>query len=209
MGNITLLESAAGLYKNFRDFFYATITKLPLTDDKYFDEKWYKEKIQTPLRNFIFKAKIVELEDSEEQKSIEELWFSLKSYSDEAQEQIWKYTFDLYSESVCKKDHLYDWCKVSWGDWNKQTYEQLVLDVARLKDIKTLHTSLGGTKKETFDWLNSLYEFILKEENNASLIGRNTIFPNKNEIFKLKSHLYIDNIQDDDLVTILLLLGED
>lgn len=157
MGNITLLESAAGLYKNligeifkknFRDFFYATITKLPLTDDKYFDKKWYKEKIQTPLRNFIFKAKIVELEDSEEQKSIEELWFSLKSYSDEAQEQIWKYTFDLYSESVCKKDHLYDWCKVSWGDWNKQTYEQLVLDVARLKDIKTLHTSLGGTKKK-------------------------------------------------------------
>lgn len=64
-------------------------------------------------------------------------------------------------------------------------------------------------KKEPFDWLNSLYEFILKEENNVSLIGRNAIFPNKNEIFKLKSHLYIDNIQDDDLVTILLLIGED
>lgn len=216
--NKTLLESAAVLYKKligqvsikkFRDFFNATITQLPLTDDKYFDKEWYKEKIQTPLRNFIFKAKIVELENSEEQKSIEELWFPLKSYSDEVQEQIWKFTFDLYSEYICKKAHLHDWCKVSWGDWNKLTYEQLILDVAGLKDVKTLSTSLDRTKKEPFDWLNSLYEFILKEENNVSLIGKNAIFPNKNEIFKLKSHLYIDNIQDDDLVTILLLIGED
>lgn len=157
--NKTLLESAAVLYekliglvsvKKFRNFFNATITQLPLTDDKYFDKEWYKEKIQTPLRNFIFKAKIVELENSEEQKSIEELWFPLKSYSDEVQEQIWKFTFDLYSEYVCKKDHLHDWCKVSWGDWNKQTYEQLILDVAGLKDVKTLSTSLDGTKKRTF-----------------------------------------------------------
>ena len=172
-------------------------------------EKWYKEKIQTPLRNFILNSQVVELEDSDERKSIKELWFPLKSYSDEVKEQIWQYTFDLYSESVCKKDHLHDWCKVSWGDWNKQTYEQLIADVAGFKDVKTLNTSLGGTRKETFDWLNSLYDFILEEESNLSLIGRNAIFPNKNEVFKLKSHLYIDNIQDDDLVTILLLLGED
>nr|WP_288210093.1 hypothetical protein [uncultured Dysgonomonas sp.] len=216
--NKSLLIESVELYKkmieaiskkNYHNFYNTAITKHPSTDEKYFDEKWYKEKIQTPLRNFIVKAKIVELEDNEEQKSIEELWFPLKSYSDEVQEQIWKYTFDLYSESVCKKSHLNDWCKVSWGDWNKQTYEQLILDIAGLKDIKTLHTSLGGTKKETFDWLNSLYEFILKDDSNLSYIRKNAIFPNKNEVFKLKSQLYIDNIQDNDLLSILSLLGED
>lgn len=216
--NKALLEESIGLYqkmintisvKNFHDFFNTFISKMPNVNEKHFDEKWYKEKIQTPLRNFILNSQVVELEDSEERKSIKELWFPLKSYSDEVQEKIWQYTFDLYSESVCKKGHLHDWCKVSWGDWNKQTHEQLIIDVAGLKDVKTLNTSLGGTRKETFDWLNSLYDFILEEENNLSLIERNAIFPNKNEVFKLKSHLYIDNIQDDDLVTILLLLGED
>lgn len=216
--NKALLEESIGLYqkmintisvKNFHNFFNTFISKMPNVNEKHFDEKWYKEKIQTPLRNFILNSQVVELEDSDERKSIKELWFPLKSYSDEVKEQIWQYTFDLYSESVCKKDHLHDWCKVSWGDWNKQTYEQLIADVAGFKDVKTLNTSLGGTRKETFDWLNSLYDFILEEESNLSLIGRNAIFPNKNEVFKLKSHLYIDNIQDDDLVTILLLLGED
>jgi hypothetical protein len=216
--NKALLEESIGLYqkmintisvKKFHDFFNTFISKIPNVNEKHFDEKWYKEKIQTPLRNFILNSQVVELEDSDERKSIKELWFPLKSYSDEVQEQIRQYTFDLYSESVCKKDHLHDWCKVSWGDWNKQTYEQLIADVAGLKDIKTLNASLGGTRKETFDWLNSLYDFILKEESNLSLIGRNAIFPNKNKVFKLKSHPYIDNIQDDDLVTILLLLGED
>jgi|GEM_PF-381655 hypothetical protein len=216
--NKELLEEAVGLYrrligqiseKRFRSFFNGTITKLPYAEDKYFDEKWYKEKIQTPLRNFIFKSKIVELEDNDKLKSINELWFPLKSYSDEIQELIWQFTFDLYPESVCKKDHLHDWCEVSWGDWNKQNYEQLITDVAGQKDIKTLSSSLNKTKNDTFDWLNSLYGFILEDENNLSLIGRNPIYPNKNEVFKLKSHLYIDNIQDDDLILISHLLGED
>jgi hypothetical protein len=216
--NKELLEEAVGLYrhligqiseKRFRSFFNGTITKLPYTEDKYFDEKWYKEKIQTPLRNFIFKSKIVELEDNDKLTSINELWFPLKSYSDEIQELIWQFTFDLYPESVCKKDHLHDWCEVSWGDWNKQNYEQLITDIAGQKDIKTLSSSLNKTKNDTFDWLNSLYGFILEDENNLSLIGRNPIYPNKNEIFKLKSQLYIDNIQDHDLILILHLLEED
>lgn len=216
--NKALLEEVAGLYKNligqitkknFHHFFNAIETTLPSTDDKYFDEKWYKEKIQSPLRNFILLSKVVELEGSEELKPINEIWFPLKSYSDEIREQIWQYTFDLYPESVCKKDHLHDWCEVSWIDWNKQNYEQLIIDVAGHKDIRTLSSSFGKTTDDTFNWLNSLYEFILADEKNLSLIGRSAIFPNKNEVFKLKSHLHIDNIQDDDLITILYLLGED
>lgn len=95
------------------------------------------------------------------------------------------------------------------GDWNKQNYEQLITDVAGQKDIKTISSSLNKTKDDTFDWLNYLYGFILEDENNVSLIGRNPIYPNKNEVFKLKSQLYIDNIQDDDLLLISQLLGED
>ena len=115
--NKALLEESIGLYqkmintisvKNFHDFFNTFISKMPNVNEKHFDEKWYKEKIQTPLRNFILNSQVVELEDSDERKSIKELWFPLKSYSDEVKEQIWQYTFDLYSESVCKKDHLHN-----------------------------------------------------------------------------------------------------
>lgn len=216
--NKALLEEAVGLYKNlvnqisnkkFHNFFNISVTQLPSTDEKYFDKKWYEEKIQTPLRNFISKSKIVELKDNEKRKSINELWFPLKSYFDETQEKIWQFTSDLYPDFVCKKDHLHDWCEVSWGDWNKQNYEKLITDVAKQKDIKTLSLSLNKTNSDAFDWLNSLYGFILEDEKNLSLIGKYPIYPNKNEVLKLKSHLYIDNIQDDDLILILHLLGED
>lgn len=132
--NKDLLEIATDLYrclieqiseKKFHNLFNVVLTKLPNTEDKYFDEKWYKEKIQTPLRNFIFKSKIVELEDNDKRTSINELWFPLKSYSNEIQELIWQFTFDLYPELVCKKDHLHDWCEVSWGTGINRTTNNL------------------------------------------------------------------------------------
>lgn len=198
------------LKKNYHDFYNTAITKRPSTDEKYFDEKWYKEKIQIPLRNFILKSEIVELEDREERKSIKDLWFPPKSYSKEVQQKIWKYTFDLFSESVCKKDHLHNWCDISWSDgWNKQDYSQLIQDVRGKINIDELGTSLGKNESETFDWLNDFCTFFLEDETNLSTFERSAVIPNKNKNFKLKSELYIDKIKDKTLVHILELLGDD
>lgn len=217
--NKSLLVEAVELYKkmievilkkNYHDFYNTAITKRPSTDEKYFDEKWYKEKIQISLRNFILKSEIVELEDREERKSIKDLWFPPKSYSKEVQQKIWKYTFDLFSESVCKKDHLHNWCDISWSDgWNKQDYSQLIQDVSRKINIDELGISLGKNESETFDWLNDFCAFFLEDETNLSTFERSAVIPNKNKKFKLKSELYIDKIKDKTLVHILELLGDD
>lgn len=217
--NKSLLIESVELYKkmidtisekNYHDFYNTTITKLPSTDEKYFDEKWYKEKIQIPLRNFILKSQIVELEDREKRKSIKDLWFPPKSYSKEVQQKIWQYTFDLFPESVCKKDHLHNWCDISWSyGWNKQDYLQLIKDVSDKKNIDDLGTSLAKNESETFDWLNGFCKFFLEDETNHYTFESNAVIPNQNKNFKTKSELYIDKIKDKILVRILDLLGDD
>ena len=66
--NQKLLENAVELYKNliskvseghFFDLYNLAETKMPSTNEIYFNEKWYKDFIQKPIREFIYKAKIV------------------------------------------------------------------------------------------------------------------------------------------------------
>jgi hypothetical protein len=217
--NKALLEESIGLYqkmintisvKNFHDFFNTFISKMPNVNEKHFDEKWYKEKIQTPLRNFILNSQVVELEDSDERKSIKELWFPPKGYSKEVRQKIWQYTFDLYPGSVCKNSHLHNWCDVSWADnWNRQDYQQLIKDVSDKKSIDELSSSLEQTESEVFEWLNGFCVFFLEDETNLSIFERSAVIPNQNKKLKIKSELNIDKIKDKNLVSILNLLGDD
>jgi len=217
--NQKLLENAAELYgslisqvaeKNFFDLYNLAETEMPSTDGRYFDEKWYKEFIQEPIRELIYSAKIVELEDEAiEKKAIKGLWFPVKSLTKVIKEEIWQFTFDLSPSAVCKRTHLHNWCDISWEDWKKIDYQVLVSTLAKQENIHKLSQSLKGGEDNTFDWLNRLYDFIIKDESNLALFIKSEIIPNQNEIFKKKSDLYIDEIKDDDLINILELLGED
>ncbi|WP_211299293.1 sacsin N-terminal ATP-binding-like domain-containing protein, partial [Methylovulum psychrotolerans] len=118
--NQELLKCAVELYKNliseiskgdFFDLYNLAETKMPATNDKYFDEAWYKDAIQKPIREFVFNAKIVEPENAgDDRKSIKELRFPLKSYTETIQNNIWQFTFDLFPSFVCKKEHVHNWC---------------------------------------------------------------------------------------------------
>ena len=217
--NQKLLENAVELYrslisqvteKNFFDLYNLAETKMPSTDGRYFDEKWYEEFIQKPIRELLYSAKIVELEDEAiEKKAIKELWFPVKSLTKVVKEDIWQFTFDLSPNAVCKRTHLYQWCDISWEDWKKIDYPVLVSTLAKQKNIHKLSLSLKGDEDNTFDWLNRLYDFIIEDDSNLALFLQSEIIPNQNEIFKKKPDLYVDEIQDDDLIKILELLGED
>ncbi len=217
--NQNILISAVELFKellpkisenNFFELYNISDTRIPQTNEKYFDETWYKEFIQKPIRDLIINVKLVELElEGEEKQSLKDLFFPLKSYTDSIQEKIWQFTFDLFPKAVCKKSHLNQWCALSWESWNKIHYAELVKDLAKQASMKKLSESLGATEIKTFDWLNSLCKFILEDESNLSLFEMNIITPNQNGVFKKKSELYIDKIKDSDLLTILQLLGED
>ena len=195
---------------HFFDLYNLAETKMPSTTEKYFDEKWYKDFIQKPIREFIYKAKIVEIEgESSEKKTLEELWFPIKSFTKPVKEKIWQFVFDLYPNIVCKRTHLHNWCDIYWENGKTINYQILVNSIEKLENIHKLSQALKKSEDDTFDWLNLLGNFILEDDSNLALFEKDAIIPNQNGIFKKKIHLYTDEIKDDELIDIIELLGED
>ncbi|HIK19009.1 MAG TPA: ATP-binding protein [Leptolyngbyaceae cyanobacterium M33_DOE_097] len=217
--NQKLLESAVDLYRdmvsriaqeNFFNLYNIAETKTPSTDDRHFDEKWYQEFIQEPIREFIYHALIVELEDEpSEKRAIQDLCFPKTSFSETVRDKVWQFIFDLAPNSVCKKLHLHNWCGIAWKDWKTVDYQKLAEGVARKENIHNLSQALRRDENSTFNWLNSLGTFLLEDDNNLFLIQKNSITPNQNGQFKKTTALNIDAIQDGELVYVLELLGED
>ena len=217
--NQELLANAVNLFSglisntskgDFFDFYNIAETRMPSTNDKYFDDLWYKEQIQQPLRDIILNAKIVDLEyETTEKKSIKNVFFPSKIYSKEIRTKLWKYYYDLYPAIVCKQSHLHYWCDKSWEDWNKLDYSELIGDVSKEQSIEKLSLKLNIDEIKAFDWLNSVCKFILEDEINLALFEKSNLIPNKYGVFKRRSELYIDKIKDDGLIEILELLGDD
>lgn len=217
--NQGLFENALELYKNllskitekeFFDLFNLAVTKTPVANEKYFDDVWFRENIQKALREAIFDSKLVELEDAKSDKqTLRNLWFPLKSYSHINQKKLWQFTYDLFPNLVCRKDHVINWSEISWDDWQNLNYNTLATTISKQEKIENICKTLNEDINKSFDWLNSFSEFLLQEENNLILFDKYSIIPNQNGIFKKKAELYIDKIEDEDLVDILKLLGED
>lgn len=218
--NQKLLESAVDLYKDllskvaqdkFFNLYNLAETQIPSTDEKYFNKEWYKDSIQKLIREFISNVLIVELEDEyPEKKAIKNLFFPKTSFSEIDRNQVWQFVFDLNPNVVCKKNHLNNWLEVAWEgeDWKTVGYEDLVNAIARRENIDKLSQNLKKDEDSTFEWLDSLGTFLLKDVNNLRLLGENQITPNQNGQFKKITELYIDAIKDDKLVHVLELLGE-
>jgi hypothetical protein len=217
--NQKLLESAVCLYKdlvsklvkeNFFNLYNMAEIKIPSIDNRYFDKKWYQDFIQKPMRDFIYNALIVELEDgSSEKKAIKDLCFPKASFSETVRNKIWQFVFDLEPNAVCKKKHLHNWCEIAWEEWQMVDYKAFVDELVRQGNIYKLSHTLRRDEDFTFTWLNSLGTFLLEDSNSLLLIQKNPITPNQNGQFRKITDLYIDAIQDDQLVCILELLGVD
>jgi hypothetical protein len=216
--NRTLIEETLPLIKeliadleqgSFLNLYNTAETRTPNVNSEVFDSKWFDEKIQTPLRKLIINANIVELENSTERKAIKDLWFPPKEYLKSVKTNIWKYLFDLHPEYVCKKDHLHFWIDLSWGDWHIEKYETLLDDIANFEKIAKLSLQLEMSEADTFDWLNEVCMFVLENESNIGMFSKKAVVPNQKCIFRKKDDLRIDQIKDEDLVTILATLGDD
>ena len=217
--NQSLLEEALELYKslldkvsseNFYNIFNMTNSKLPDTTEKYFDEYWYRESIQKPLREYLLTKPIIELEnDSKEKKLSKDVWFPSRSFSKDIREKFWQYTYDLYNDAVCKQKHIQEWVEVSWSDWNTLDYEELAKDLEKQSSIEKLSEELGKNETDTFNWYNEVAKFLLEIESNIIFFQNRKILPNQNGDFRLKKDVYIDEIEDEELISILSLLGND
>jgi hypothetical protein len=215
--NKKILEQALSLYQDlmdeldctsYKNIFYIANSKMPSTDESYFDKDWYVKTIQKPLREFLLKREIVETEDGTGKK-LEDSWFPSRSYKRDVKESLWQYTFDMFPAAVCKKDNLHHWVDITWDDTNKITFAEIASDIAKKETITKLSEELQKDEASTFDWLNEVGQFIMDDELNLQLFEKYAIIPNQNGKFLPKSKLYLDEINDPDLREILQLLGED
>ncbi|WP_445432424.1 sacsin N-terminal ATP-binding-like domain-containing protein [Chryseobacterium indoltheticum] len=194
--------------KPFTQIYHISNTNIPETDERYFDSSWYKISIQKPLRTFLLTKSIIDYEDGSKGR-LSETWFPLKAYNKEIREKLWQYTFDLFPTAVCRKEDLTHWMELIWEDIQKITYGVLIDDIAGSKSISELSHYFDKDENLTFDWLNEVGNFLMKDEANLSLFQKKAIIPNVNKKFAIKSSLYLDEINDDNLILILKLLGLD
>lgn len=193
----------------FFDLYNLAQTEMPEVDEKYFDKEWFKEYVQRPIRDKLFESPIVEIENDIEKKPLKSVYFPMRSYGEDLQVQLWEYIFDLHPTSVCKKQHLINWTNVYWEECNKIGYSTLAGSIAKFESLEKLGEKLNLNYDGTIKWLNSVCDFIYKDESNLSLFEKNALAPNQNGILLKKDELFIDEIDDHDLVEILRLLGED
>ena len=216
--NQRLLLNAAELYqklvnglegKPYFNLYNLADTRTPAVSEKYLDIGWYEESIQTPMRDFLFETPIVEAPEPGKRLKPSTVWIAPKSYSKAAREKIWQYTYDQFSEAVCGKAHLEQWSSLSWDGWNRMDYNELTDDLAKPGNIDALAESLGRDQAGAFSWLNEVCEFIQEEDSNLALFDKKKFVPNRNGEFSPYSQLYINQIDDDTLIEILRLLGDD
>lgn len=215
--NKSILEQALTLYmalieeislKPFINIFNIARTQMPKTDEKYFDVDWYRSGIQEPLRSFLKDQPIVTRENGEN-SILNEIWFPMKLYSTEVRVGLWQYTRDLFPSNVCRLKDLNSWISITWESLNKISYTELISDLANQTTITELMKQLEKDEPDTFEWYNEVLKFLMADDNNILLFDKYKAIPNKNGNFLLKSELYIDAIEDESLVEVLQLLGED
>lgn len=218
--NRNILQDAVELYKelilviareNLFDLYNLAENRIPTPEIRNLDRDWYESYIQKTLRQFIIDAKLVETQMPENNKSsIRELYFPSKSIKKRSERQrFWQFISDLSPKSVCKEEHLHLWCDLSWNEWSLIGYEELVGKVAAHGSIVELCKNLDKSELETLQWLNSFNKFILENPENFYLSNKWPTIPNKNGILKERDSLFIDKIEDNELLEILRLLGKD
>lgn len=211
--NQKLLENAVELYKNliskvseghFFDLYNLAETKMPSTNEIYFNEKWYKDFIQKPIREFIYKAKIVETEN--DKVLLGDVYFPDPNLNEEDREKIWKFSSDLKINKLPSKQHIHKWAELIWKDCKRVDIAELVANIQAKANITELINTLEIDDKESFVWLNKCIEFIY-EIGGQNYFDNNTLIPNQEGAFKKRKELSIDEIEDETLKEIAYLVG--
>lgn len=211
--NRELLKNAVELYKNlisqvaendFFDLYNLAETKMPFINEKYFDEKWYKIKIQMSLREIIKKSKIVEAED--EKFLFDDVYFPDPDLKQENRENIWKFSSDLKVNKLPAERLIHKWSELIWEDCHKVNIADLVTDLQGKSNIKELISTLGTDEEKAFIWLNNCIKFIY-EIGGLTQFNNNKLIPNQEGVFKELKELSTDEIEDEILKKIAHLLG--
>lgn len=229
--NQALVAEAVTLYKdlllklsenNVRNLYHAVCTKMPETDERYFDQDWYKQTVQTPLREFIIKTPIVDTTNHGRSPMIKEnggfVDFPYQS-TKKLRSQIWELGNKLDKSTLIlpEQESVEYWYEVIWDHRLYLDLKQFASFMSRwFSNIEHLNEIFpDATKESLFEWLNEFYTLII-EADQQDLFDQFAIVPNQKLQFckvnekqfnNIKNLMYWDEINDDVLVDILEKLG--
>lgn len=163
---------------------------LPQGMNQYFDDAWYKEYIQVPIRNLILTRKVVKT-ISGSMITIAEARF-IDSSMDNA-DGFYELAKVLLPEQLPGEQSIWSWSAIM-AQQEEAWPQNLLLSVEDLLSLipETIHLK----DNHGFDWLKKLYAYL--EVNGLSQLGEEyPIYPNELCQFKLRQELCIHPFIDD------------
>lgn len=100
-----------------------------------------------------------------------------------------------------KYEQLHEWIDVirpeydSWGTKLKYEKDDFLTDLSGLQNLSALCVKINKTESESLEWLNKVYEFLIKriEQNTLADFDKFAIIPNQKGEFKLLKDLKSDH----------------
>ncbi len=211
--NREILEKAVELYGqllekitelNFNDYYNICLSKIPSTNEKYFDDKWYQNNIQKSLREIITKSKVIETED--DKVLFSDVRFPDPDLKKEEREKIWQFSSDLKVNTLPAKKHIHKWADLIWKDCGIVDIADLVTDLKGKANLTEIINTLETDESQAIAWLNNCIDFIFQIGGQIHF-NNNELIPNQEGTFKKRKEVSADEIEDETLKEIASLLG--
>lgn len=171
-----------------------------------FNSKWFADKIQTPIKNFIKQVPLVDTDNGERlpiSLNNQNVYFP-SEFKDEVRLQLWDFMKALFPNNVPQKLQSSNWYSVIWDDCPRMDIISFTKYISSFTSVEGLQTALSKTKDETLNWLNDFVSFVNKEKPTLLNEKDSIILPNQFGIFKKKDELFLDdNTIDQELKEIL------
>jgi hypothetical protein len=160
-----------------------------------FNSTWFKDKVQTPIKNFIKQVPLVDIENGDRlpiSLNNQTIYFP-SEIKEEVRLQLWDFMNALFPNSIPQKTQASNWYSVIWDDCPKYNTNSFTKLISSYKTVESLQIALSKTKDETLIWLNNFVAFVNKEEASLLNIVDSQILPNQFGTFKRKDELFLDD----------------
>ena len=159
------------------------------------NSKWFADKIQTPIKNFIKQVPLVDTDNGERlpiSLNNQNVYFS-SEFKEEVRLQLWDFMKAMFPNNVPQKVQSSNWYSVIWDDCPRMDIISFTKYISSFNSVESLQTALSKTKEETLSWLNDFVSFVNKEKPTLLNEKDGIILPNQFGIFKKKDELFLDD----------------
>jgi hypothetical protein len=160
-----------------------------------FNLTWFKDKIQTPIKNFIKQVQLVDVDNGERLPisfNDKTIYFP-SEIKEEVHLQLWDFMNALFPNRIPQKLQSTNWYSVIWDDCPKFNISSFTKLISAYKTVESLQVALSKTKDDTLSWLNNFVAFVNKQDASLLNIIDSQILPNQFGVFKKKDELFLDD----------------